>query len=161
MNKSVNIIFLLRLKFYQNFKNHHAGKLNKTHLVNICFAQTSRTVSWNRSFYFCLNVHKLDDSFTFIWKKFLCHIFLFQCHIFIAQKMKFSIKDFFSKCVQIRSFLRIWSHLLKKSLMENFIFCVVFVVWILWIELQIYSQKVWFFDKFENKFENTIHGLSW
>ena len=30
--------------------------------------------------------------------------------------MKFSIKDFFSKCDQIRSFLRIWSHLLKKSL---------------------------------------------
>ena len=43
----------------------------------------------------------------------------------IAQKMKFSIKDFSSKCGQIRSFLRIWSHLLEKSLMENFIFCVV------------------------------------
>ena len=39
-----------------------------------------------------------------------------------AQKMKFSIKDFFSKCDQIRSFLRILPHLLKKSLMENFIF---------------------------------------
>ena len=42
-----------------------------------------------------------------------------------AQKMKLSIKDFFSKCDQIRSFLGIWSHLLKKSLMENFIFCAV------------------------------------
>ena len=43
-----------------------------------------------------------------------------------AQNMKFSNKDFFSKCYQwIRSFLRIWSHLLKKSLMENFIFCAV------------------------------------
>ena len=42
-----------------------------------------------------------------------------------AQKMKFFIKDFFSKCDQICSFLRIWSHLLKKSLMENFIYCVV------------------------------------
>ena len=42
--------------------------------------------------------------------------------------MKFSIKDFFSKCDQIRSFLRIWSHLLKKSLMENFIFCVVYYI---------------------------------
>ena len=39
--------------------------------------------------------------------------------------MKFSIKDFFSKCDQIRSKLRIWSHLLKKSLMVNFIFCAV------------------------------------
>ena len=36
--------------------------------------------------------------------------------------MKFSIKDFFSKCDQIRRKLRIWSHLRKKSLMENFIF---------------------------------------
>ena len=44
---------------------------------------------------------------------------------YTAQKMEFSIKDFFSKCDQIRSILRIWSHLLKKSLMENFIFCAV------------------------------------
>ena len=43
-----------------------------------------------------------------------------------AQKMKFSIKNFFSKCDQIRRKLRIWSHLLRKSLMENFIFCAVF-----------------------------------
>ena len=41
------------------------------------------------------------------------------------KKMKFSVKDFFSKRDQIRSSLRIWSHLLKKSLMENFIFCAV------------------------------------
>ena len=39
---------------------------------------------------------------------------------FTAQKMNFSIKNFFSKCDQIRSFLWIWSHLLKKFLMENF-----------------------------------------
>ena len=37
--------------------------------------------------------------------------------------MKFSIKDFFSKYDQILTFLWIWSHLLKKSLMKNFIFC--------------------------------------
>ena len=35
------------------------------------------------------------------------------------------MKDFFSKCDQIRRKLRIWSHLLKKSLIENFIFCAV------------------------------------
>ena len=39
--------------------------------------------------------------------------------------MKFSVKDFFNKCDQVRSDLRIWSRLLKKSLMENFIFCAV------------------------------------
>ena len=42
-----------------------------------------------------------------------------------AQKMNFAIKDFFSKCDQIHSFLQIWSHLLKKSLMENSTFCAV------------------------------------
>ena len=47
-----------------------------------------------------------------------------------TQKMKFSIKDFFSKCEQIRSFLRIWSLLLKKSLMKIFIFCAVRVEFI-------------------------------
>ena len=39
--------------------------------------------------------------------------------------MKFSIKDFFSKCDQTDRKLRVWSDLLKKSLMENFIFCTV------------------------------------
>ena len=39
--------------------------------------------------------------------------------------MKFYTKSSFSKCDEIYSILRICSHLLKKSLMENFIFCVV------------------------------------
>ena len=39
---------------------------------------------------------------------------------YAAQKMKFSITDFFSKCDQIRSL-----HLLKKSVMEYFILCAV------------------------------------
>ena len=43
---------------------------------------------------------------------YVCFIFCFD----VTQEMKFSIKDFFSKCDQIRSFLRIWSHLLKKIL---------------------------------------------
>ena len=42
----------------------------------------------------------------------------------LHKKIKFSIKDFFSKCDQICNFLRIWSHLLRKSLMDNLIFCV-------------------------------------
>ena len=53
--------------------------------------------------------------------------------------MKFSIKDQFSKCDQICSFLRmwshvlkrIWSHVLKKSLIKNFIFCAVSEQWFL------------------------------
>ena len=38
--------------------------------------------------------------------------------------MKFSSKDFLDKCNQILGTLLTWSHLLKKSLMENFIFSV-------------------------------------
>ena len=45
-----------------------------------------------------------------------------------AQRIKLSVKDFFSKCEQIRRKLRIWSHLLKKSLMANFIFCAVRII---------------------------------
>ena len=40
-----------------------------------------------------------------------------------AQKMKVSIEDFFSKCNLILRYLWIWSHVLKKSLTENFILC--------------------------------------
>ena len=50
--------------------------------------------------------------------------------------MKFFIKHFFSNCDQIRSFLKIWSHLLKKSLKENFVFCAVYIVYI-WHNLNI------------------------
>ena len=46
-----------------------------------------------------------------------------------VQKIKSSIENFFSKCDQIRRFLRIWSHLLTKSVMESFIFCAVEIFW--------------------------------
>ena len=70
-----------------------------------------------------MNIHLLSQ----VWIKIIVQ---FDSEFFLeiitttptAQKMKFSIKDFFSKCDQIRSFLRLWSHLLKKSLMENVIF---------------------------------------
>ena len=48
-----------------------------------------------------------------------------KCAGVTVQKIKIPIKDFFSKCDQIRRKLRIWSHLLKKSLIENYIFCTV------------------------------------
>ena len=40
-----------------------------------------------------------------------------------VRKMKFSMKDFFSKCSQIHRKLWIWSNLLKEFLMGNFISC--------------------------------------
>ena len=46
-------------------------------------------------------------------------IYCYLDDILHCTKIKFSIKDFFSKCNQIHSFLRICSHLLKKSLMKS------------------------------------------
>ena len=57
-----------------------------------------------------------------------------------VHKMKFSIQDVFSKCDQIQRKLRIWSHLLKKSLVENLIFCV--VRWVLNHLLKTYMTKI-------------------
>ena len=58
-----------------------------------------------------------------------------------AQKMKFSIKDFFSKFDQILSFLWIWS--LKISLMENFIFCAVLFHYLCCTSLGCLGDKQW------------------
>ena len=58
----------------------------------------------------CTNFTFLFSFLIILWK-----------HV-TAQKLKFSIKDFYSKCDQIRRKLWICSHLLKKSLMKNFIF---------------------------------------
>ena len=45
-----------------------------------------------------------------------------------AQKIKRSIEYFFSECDQVRRKLHIWSHLLKKSLMQNFVFFAVIYI---------------------------------
>ena len=42
--------------------------------------------------------------------------------------MNFFLKNLFSKCEHIRTKLQIYSHLLIKSLTENFIFCVVNII---------------------------------
>ena len=69
--------------------------------------------------------------------------YLLKSATIIAQKMKFSSSDFFSKCDKLRGFMGIWSHLLKKSETENFIFCAVII-----------KNTVW------NFFELTINTLS-
>ena len=71
--------------------------------------------------------------------------------------MKFSIKEFFSKCDQIHSFLGIWSHLLKKSLMENFIFyCSVNMELSAYVFLSVpnmYEVNEWLYLKFRIDFQ--------
>ena len=66
------------------------------------------------SLYFMLAFNSFSDLFASISRNVLHCI-----------KMKSFTKDFFSKCDQIRRKPQIWSHLLKKFLMGNFIFCAV------------------------------------
>ena len=82
---------------------------------------------------------KIETNST--WNQMDCHIkwislrvsfyadfkTLIKTTFYTAQKIKFSMKDFFSKCDETRMKLRIWSDLLKKPLIENFIFCTVLV----------------------------------
>ena len=56
-----------------------------------------------------------------------------------AQKMRFSIKGFSSKYDQIPSFLWMRSHLLKKSLMQDFSFCPVFAHRVYSIQIQVHN----------------------
>ena len=63
-------------------------------------------------FYICYHYSR-----TFWGPEVWVYLYIIHC-----TKMKFSVKAFLSKSDQIRRFLRIWSHLLKKSLMKNFIF---------------------------------------
>ena len=51
--------------------------------------------------------------------------------MFNAEKVQFSVRDFFTKCEQILSFLRICSPLLSQSLTENLLFCIVAIVCLL------------------------------
>ena len=64
---------------------------------------------------------------TIVWV-FLLKIVWFRRIFGTVQKMNIFVKNFFSKCDQIRWKLQICSHWLKKSLMENFIFSVVWAM---------------------------------
>ena len=79
-------------------------------LINFCF--------YRKLFFTNVVSSSLPRNLFLVWSSYSAP---FTLH----KKMKFSIKDFFSKCDQIRSFcsfLRIWPHLPKKSLMGNFTF---------------------------------------
>ena len=81
-------------------------------------------------FHKCTTRHKQDLNLRKTCVQTFCNHFTTALPM---HKIKFSIKDFFSKRDQIGSFLRIWSHLLKKPLMENFKFCAVYYVFKLYL----------------------------
>ena len=100
-------MYLVENKFRLIFKN-----------INILFDQHIPIYGLNTKIYFPRNISMIKFNYT------------------STRKMKFLIKDFFSKCDQICRKLRIWSHLLKKSFIEIFIF----VQWI-------FLSLTWIFSK--------------
>ena len=90
-----------------------------------------------------------------------------------AQKMKFSIMDYFSMCAGNCRKLRIWSHLLKKSLIENLIFCAMKQLFIQYLRKILSAQFcgigretgmwMWYICKVfaASGFVNQLAGLLW
>ena len=101
---------------------YQQGKDKETYLVFNWFLKIlSKKKKLTVVVFFSFFIKFLDVIFIIL--SFIIYIFAgYHC-----TKMKFCIKDFFSKCDQIHSFLQIWSRLLKKPLMEHFIFCAVYV----------------------------------
>ena len=131
--KNIKILFLI-------FQAHKKG-IYWILSMRLFYQHTSRSITFLLPVKFrfvCFRVHycfrgkKFRVTYIFRFSSFkgfdiLTLIFNLKSQVYItAQKMMFSIKDLFSKFDQIRSFLQIWSHLRKKSLMENFIFCAVY-----------------------------------
>ena len=116
-----SIWMFLRLSLNMSFSQYclfqqYISKLRQVVAMLIFCTWESNVVHLFRS----LLIHKPLFSYDNL-EEFLSHT---------AQKMKFSMKDFFSKCDKIRSFVWIGSHLQKKFFMENFIFlCSARVCW--------------------------------
>ena len=76
------------------------------------------------------------------WKRLNLVIFRNKATILIRKPFNLKL-DFFGKSDQIHSKLRIQSHLLKKSLMENFIFCAVWNYHVNWSITQSNFVGIW------------------
>ena len=102
-------------------------------IVVFIYAQYSFAAVRNQTLSEKLKKRLWHRCFTENFAKFLRTPFLqntseWQLLYYIIQEMKFLIKDSFSKCDQIYRKSWIWSHLLKKPSMENFIFCAVLIL---------------------------------
>ena len=100
-----------------NVKSFHAVKVFRFWPI-LCWY--SNLFQYFPVFYnLCWNIERNWNVCTkWVISHHLFRLLLYALH----KKMKFSIKEFFSICEQTRKKLQIWPHLLKKLLMENFIF---------------------------------------
>ena len=111
----------------QNLKNNYP-KTGSSYFTDRSISNYFNRLNWTK---FELNLNWTFALFFTKLSKLLLYFSLLKQAKSTAEKMKFFIKDFFSKCGQRSSFVRIWSHILKKSLMESFIFFAVKVTFLL------------------------------
>ena len=106
---------------FKNVKSKHGGVV----LLVKTLPKVTLLHGYFSRFLNCANVTKSRNALQIKTRKIVQRnrtILLFY-KINTAQKMKFSIQEVVSKWDQIHSFLQVWSHLLMKYFMENFIFC--------------------------------------
>ena len=119
----------LESNFFDIALRHGCSPVNLLHIFRTSFPRNSSGwlllifMTSPCSNYWCHQISSLFTFQTFAFKPFMDVWILHLRQRVAAQKMKFSIKDFTSQSDQIRRYLWIGSHLLKKPLMENFIFC--------------------------------------
>ena len=105
---------MIKLYEIKNFRNLTSQKLFKDLLG---FSEQDPSISIETEFLPQWVVHFLRSLLLLLLETNLIQF------AYTTQKMRFSFIDFFSKYNHVHRKLRIWSPLLKKSLLENFIFC--------------------------------------
>ena len=135
--KNFVISFKLHNFIWKNNSNSNMTTINYV-FINIVHPKGLSTEKYRRRRATCYWFGKIYNIYLFHWylTKFLAGSYRWYSKIFwgfisniiqqITQHKKWSfLLRTSSVCDQICSFFQIWSHLLKKSLIENFIFCAV------------------------------------
>ena len=118
-------MILIYLAVFYIVYNYLYNSIIFSYSTLLCYPSLNKAgYPFEQCFYLDLN-KKMANISGFSWVILVfwsCNVLLL---LTLHKKMKFSIKDFFGKYDQIRRKMRVWSHLLQKRLMENFVFCVV------------------------------------
>ena len=111
-------------------------KIDYCFLIWVKVVEEKRKLPWILrliDIYICvILIDRNSQMFVIFFKNFAYYIIFIKLNIDMAryQQLHWSLQiTMIFKCDQICNFLRIWPHLLKKSLMENFIFCAVICSW--------------------------------
>ena len=116
-NYNLNLIFCTEKDVYLTFLFYSKKSTSRSIIPFFTMKQVPSLT--NNIYSVCLIV--IDLLCSTLHRKALTKTLCF--HFSCAQKMMFFSKDFFTKCDQIRTFLWVWSHLLKKSSQKTSFLC--------------------------------------